>query len=292
MTTRGHVARLGAALELPAGPSGFLGAAVWPPLVPGGRRDHDGAMSGETSGPDHVLAEQLGYYRARAGEYDRWFRREGRYDRGDAARSAWFTEIGEVRAAFGELPVDGSDVAELAADTGIWTEVLAGRAAHVTAVDASPEMIAENRRKLGPRAGRVTYVTADLFHWDPGRTWDAVVFCFWISHVPRARLDGFLSRVAGMVRPGGWVFFLDGRPEPTSTAADHVLPGKGEEVMVRRLDDGREYRIVKNFWPAPELEERCRLAGLDVAVSETPTYFQYGRGIRIAPPGSPGRIPT
>lgn len=251
--------------------------------APGWPGGHDGFVGEETSGTDHLLAEQLGYYRARAGEYDRWFRREGRYDRGADARAAWFAEIGEVRAALGELPIDGCDVAELAAGTGIWTEALAARAAHVTAVDASPEMIAENRRKLGPRAGRVTYVAAGLFQWHPGRTWDAVVFCFWISHVPQARLDGFLSQVAAMVRPGGWVFFLDGRPEPTSTAADHVLPGQGEEVMVRRLDDGCEYRIVKNFWPAPELEERCRRAGLDVAVFETPAYFQYGRGIRIAP---------
>lgn len=162
--------------------------------APGWPGGHDGFVGEETSGTDHLLAEQLGYYRARAGEYDRWFRREGRYDRGADARAAWFAEIGEVRAALGELPIDGCDVAELAAGTGIWTEALAARAAHVTAVDASPEMIAENRRKLGPRAGRVTYVAAGLFQWHPGRTWDAVVFCFWISHVPQARLDGFLSR--------------------------------------------------------------------------------------------------
>jgi hypothetical protein len=62
------------------------------------------------------------------------------------------------------------------------------------------------------------------------------------------------------------VFFLDGRREPSSTAADHVLPARGEEAMLRRLDGGREYRIVKNSWPAHELQRRFRVAGLDVTV--------------------------
>lgn len=34
-----------------------------------------------------LLAEQLAYYRARAGEYDQWFLREGRYDRGPEHRA-------------------------------------------------------------------------------------------------------------------------------------------------------------------------------------------------------------
>lgn len=230
--------------------------------------------------PGQILGEQLAYYRARAGEYDCWFLREGRYDHGSAARQTWFAELEQVRAALSQVPLDGADVVELAAGTGIWTEVLAGRAAHVTAVDASPEMIEQNRRRLKGRSQRVSYVLADLFAWDPGRTWDAVVFCFWISHVPDSCLDRFLSGVAGVLRPGGAVFFLDGRREPTSTAADHVLPEAGEEVMVRRLDNGREYQIVKNFWPARELQRRFGMAGLDVTVSETPTHFQYGAGKR------------
>jgi demethylmenaquinone methyltransferase/2-methoxy-6-polyprenyl-1,4-benzoquinol methylase len=237
--------------------------------------------------PEDVLAEQVAYYRARAGEYDRWFYRQGRYDRGEAVRAAWFSELDEVRGALAELPIDGAEVLELAAGTGIWTQVLAERAAQVTAVDASPEMVAENRKRLGSQVGRVSFVLADLFAWASDRQWDAVVFCFWISHVPEVRLDRFLAGVSALVRPGGWVFFLDGRPEPTSTAADHVLPLPDQEVMIRRLDDGREYHIVKNFWPAAELEMRCRRAGLDVQVAETGLYFQYGRGRRVTSSPAP-----
>ena len=230
---------------------------------------------------DEILVEQIDYYRARAPEYDRWFRREGRYDRGVEATSRWFAEVAELMAALDELPLDGAAILELAPGTGIWTERLVVRSADVTAVDSSPEMIEHNVQRLGDRAERVRYIEADLFDWVPDRVYDGVVFCFWISHVPDERLDGFLSTVAAALRPGGWFFFVDGLREDTSTAMDHVLPEAGVAVMTRRLDDGREFRIVKNYWTLDELTRRTRAAGLVVDVRETLTYFQYGAGTRI-----------
>jgi len=76
------------------------------------------------------------------------------------------------------------------------------------------------------------------------------------------------------------VFFVDGCREPTSTARDHVLPTEGDELMRRRLDDGREFSIVKNFWSSSELEHRCADAGLAVTVNETAHFFQFGVGVR------------
>lgn len=228
----------------------------------------------------HLLGEQIEYYRARANEYDDWFFRVGRYDRGEAQTRRWFDQVEEVRRVLKDLPLDGKDILELAPGTGLWTEELCERAARLTVVDASPEMLALNHRRLGGRANSVTYVEADLFEWQSNEEFDVVVFCFWISHIPSALLDPFLSKISQWLRPGGLVFFLDARKESTSTASDHVLPGDDEEVMVRRLDDGREFSIVKNFWSGKVLEEKCRNAGLDVGVYETSDYFQFGYGIK------------
>ncbi len=225
---------------------------------------------------ERLLAEQLSYYRARAPEYDAWFRREGRHDRGPEATAAWFREVEQVRQALDALPLDGAEVLELAAGTGLWTEPLARRAAHVTAIDAAPEMIARNRERLGRLAARVIYREEDLFAWQPERTWDAVVFAFWISHVPAARLDGFLRTVARALRRGGALLFVDALREPSATARDDALPPAEQQVMLRHLDDGSAHRIVKNYWEPEELERRCRAAGLPVTVRRTPTYFLYG----------------
>ena len=244
------------------------------PLCLGGR----GASVRE---PDEaILREQVDYYRARADEYDGWFFRTGRYDRGEQATQQWFNEIEQVREALSGVPLDGGDVLELAPGTGLWTELLCRRARSVTAVDASSEMVAQARRRLGEAARKVQFVKADLFTWEPTSRFDAVVFCFWISHVPESRLDDFIGKVHRALRPAGSVFFVDARKEPTSTAGDHELPGENEELMRRRLDDGQEFTIVKNFWPANDLAARFASAGIDIEVCETPTYFQYGIGRR------------
>ena len=98
---------------------------------------------------DVVLLEQIDYYRARATEYDDWFLRLGRYDRGEEATRRWFEQVEEVRRALRALPLDEKNILELAPGTGIWTKELCNRAAHITAVDASSEMIELNRQRLG-----------------------------------------------------------------------------------------------------------------------------------------------
>lgn len=219
------------------------------------------------------------YYRARAAEYDQWFFRQGRYDRGPELNAAWFSEVEIVRRALDRLHLTG-DVLELAPGTGLWTERLVRTARSVTAVDASPEMLAIMRSRVAP--GRVHEVVADLFAWQPDRQYDAVVFCFWLSHVPAARTDRFLEMVSGALGPGGRLFFADSRREPSSTASDHELPAGETEVLTRRLNDGRAFQIVKRFLEPEEVVEACGRAGLAVRVEVTPRYFLYGWGERLA----------
>jgi cyclopropane fatty-acyl-phospholipid synthase-like methyltransferase len=225
-----------------------------------------------------VLAEQVSYYRARAAEYDAWFNREGRYDRGEAATAAWRRELEVVRTLLGSLELDGREVLELAPGTGLWTRHLVEAGANVTAVDASPEML----EALGERVGvdRVECVVADLFEWRPTRRFDAVVSCFFVSHVPDERLDGFLDLVRSALGAAGQVFLLDGLRTESSTARDHVLPANGDQTMLRRLEDGREFTIVKRFRTDGELRLACAAHGLEVVVQRTPTYFQAVLGSR------------
>lgn len=227
--------------------------------------------------PEGTLEEMVAYYRARAAEYDEWFYRRGRYDHGAAANMRWAAEAATVFDALAALDMTG-DVLELAPGTGIWTEQLARTARSVTAVDASAEMIAINRARVG--GANVAYMLVDLFNWRPDQLYDAVVFAFWLSHVPHERFPAFLAMVATALRPGGAVFFVDGQREPTSTAADHQLPTPDSQVMTRRLNDGRAFQIVKNFYEPDALAAQCAAAGLDVTVRQTSTYFLYGGGRR------------
>jgi demethylmenaquinone methyltransferase/2-methoxy-6-polyprenyl-1,4-benzoquinol methylase len=225
---------------------------------------------------EELLAEQVAYYRARAPEYDEGYERRGRHDHGPAANAIWLRELAQVRALLDDVPLDGAQILELAAGTGVWTEALAARGATVTAIDTSPEMLERNRVRLGSLAANVRYQQADVFSWHAQQSFDAVVFCFWITHVPAERLDSFLRGVAGALRPAGWVFFVDNRRGPNALEVAVQTEGMSR-VTIRRLNDGQEYRVVKHFWEPAELEDRCRRARLDLTVRET-TYFQYGVG--------------
>lgn len=224
-----------------------------------------------------LLRQQIAYYQARAAEYDEWFLRQGRYDRGPELNARWFAEVAKVRRVLAEFVPTGR-VLELACGTGLWTQSLAQTAERVTAVDSSPEALALNRERL--RDPRVEYIAADLFAWRPSTTYDVVFFSFWLSHVPPARFGAFWELVRRCLAPGGRVFFLDSLRDPTSTARDHHLPDAdaADVTLTRRLNDGREFSIVKVFYQPAALEDALKARGWEVCVRATERYFLYGAG--------------
>jgi demethylmenaquinone methyltransferase/2-methoxy-6-polyprenyl-1,4-benzoquinol methylase len=75
-------------------------------------------------GDEELLAEQRSYYQARAPEYDEWWQRRGRYDRGKKQLLEWQSQVAVVDDALASFGATGS-VLELAGGTGWWTERLA-----------------------------------------------------------------------------------------------------------------------------------------------------------------------
>lgn len=229
-----------------------------------------------------VIAEQVAYYRARAPEYDDWFFRRGEYDHGADWNRRWRREVDALRRALDAAQPSGR-VLELACGTGLWTERLAPRAAALTCVDASPEVIALNRRRVA--AEHVDYVCADLFRWRPPRRYDFVFFGFWLSHVPAGAFIPFWSMVGQALAPGGRVFFVDSRRHPGPPAGGRAAwaPQSSPSRSRRRVRDGREFEIVKIFHRPDELETQLRALGWRAAVRGTPTFFLHGLA---APDGS------
>ena len=130
--------------------------------------DAVGSADGDRS--KRLLDEQVSYYRAIAPDY---LRQGLDLPGGD--------ELTEALEAFRPT----GSVLELACGPGVWTGQLLRHASDVTAVDASPEMLAiaaARTREVGGE--RVRFVQADLFTWTPDRRYDVVFIGFWLSHVP------------------------------------------------------------------------------------------------------------
>lgn len=227
---------------------------------------------------DALVEEQIAYYRARAGEYDEWALRLGRYDHGPEANARWHAEVAQVADALQgflhERP--GANVLEIAAGTGLWTQRIAPAVQRLTALDAAPETLAINRERLGQMAERVSYVTADIFTWAPAERFDAIFFGFWLSHVPPERFDAFWAKAREWLAPGGRVFLVDSSYNQESTARDHQLEGPEATTVERKLSGGQRFRIVKVFYTPERLSADLARLGWDSALRATPSFFVYG----------------
>ncbi len=234
-------------------------------------------MTGKTEKDTRsLLNEQIDYYRARADEYDEWHLRAGRYDRGPEHRQQWLEELEMVRTALDGMNPLGR-VLELACGTGLWTGELAKGATTVTAVDAVPETIEINRAKTTNQC--VEYQVVDIFDWKPREKYDLIFFGFWLSHVPPDFFESFWELVGSSLNPNGRVFFVDSLLTQLSAACDHpTLDHSG--TVERKLNDGRQFRIVKRFYDLDNLEKRLEDLGWSGSIKKTGEFFFYGAMIR------------
>lgn len=210
-------------------------------------------------GIDRRLAEQIGYYRAIAGEY--------------GAGGLDLPGGEELARVLEDFHVTGN-VLELACGPGTWTRQLLLHADSLTAVDASPEMLELAEATVPP--GRVRFVHSDLFAWEPDRRYDVVFFGFFLSHVPTDRLAEFFSLVGRCLEPEGRVLFFD----DAYRTEEELIEGARSEAIERRTGGGEAFRIIKVPHQPIVLQEHLLTLGWAIEVRATAGPFFYGAGAR------------
>jgi demethylmenaquinone methyltransferase/2-methoxy-6-polyprenyl-1,4-benzoquinol methylase len=230
-----------------------------------------GARSSPTAArqPDPEAA-LVPYYEARAAEYDDWYLRRGRYAHGPVHDLAWQMELDAATTWLDGLPL-GGEIVELAAGTGWWSALLATKG-ELHAYDAAPAPLDRARDRLLAHRLRAHLHVRDAWA-PPDRAVDALFTGFWLSHVPRARLDAFLVLARAWLKPGGTFVAIDSLADPASGTVDRLAP-PGPDLSRRRLADGREFTIPKVLYAPLELEDALRVAGfVDAAVRTTGRFF-------------------
>ena len=212
------------------------------------------------------------YYQARAAEYDDWYLRRGRYERGPIHDAAWNAELDAAGRWLDALPVGGR-IVELAAGTGWWSPLLAGKG-ELWLSDAAEAPLERARERLLAHGLRAHLHVRDAWAEPetPPAPADALFAGFWLSHVERERTEAFLGLAARWLGPGGRIALIDSSPDPQSGAVDH--PGPAGDRAIRRLDDGREFEIVKVYRAPDEIAAGLRSAGfVDVDARTTGRFF-------------------
>lgn len=196
------------------------------------------------------------YYNRRAPEFDQMYGRE----------------IPELRAAYDQIARElstvfaGRRVLEVACGTGHWTQFAARTAEHITATDVAPNMLSLARAK-GMPPSRIEFRQHNAYDLDsiPGE-FDAGLANFWISHVPKSRLNDFLTGFHARIGSGAVVFMADNVFVPE--LGGDFEPGKAgaDSHRVRTLSDGSTWRVVKNYYDIQQLLDMFEPVGRDLRI--------------------------
>ena len=265
-----------------AGENGFLrfrlrealaerARASAPAGAPGAATAARPADAPATAMPDDMVA----YYEARAGEYDDWYLRRGRYAHGAIDDAVWNVELDAAGRWLDGLPWSGR-IVELAAGTGWWSPLLASRG-ELSMYDAAEGPLDRARERLVAHRLKAHLHVRDAWA-EPDRAVDGLFTGFWLSHVEHSRIAEFLALARRWLVPGGRFAFIDSLPDVASGAVDHQAPA--DDRAVRRLADGREFTIVKVFHTPSELAEALEAAGFtSVDIRTTGRFFITGTAL-------------
>lgn len=167
-----------------------------------------------------------------------------------------------------ESHIRNGDVLEIACGTGNWTQVLAKRARCVVAVDASPAALGIARTKVSAYKN-VSLALGDAYALDGvGGFFDLVFAADWWSHIPKTMIPSFLETVTGKLAHGSRVVFIDMSLNEYFESEPCYYDDDGNRVSFRRLTDGSEYRVVKNFPTKDELMDILTRYGRNVVYEE------------------------
>ena len=183
------------------------------------------------------------YYSNRAAEYERI------YDKPERQHDLeWLRQ--RIPRVFRDR-----DVLEVACGTGYWTQFIAREAKHVHACDINDSVL-EIAREKPIAEGKVTFARGDAVTLDgvPAGC-DAAFAGFWWSHVKKADIAKFVTNLSSKLEPGAVVAVLDNNYAQGSSTPISRRDQEGNTYQMRRLANGEQYEVLKNFPTAEELTQ-------------------------------------
>ena len=183
------------------------------------------------------------YYAERAPEYEQIYYRDVPERRKELAHDVKrLVELARAR-----------DVLDIACGTGYWTTRMSATAKSIVAADISPEMIAEAKAKQYNCS--TEFVCCDLARLPfAEKSFDLLTLGFWFSHQPRQHFVDLFDKLLPLIKGDGLIWMIDNNPPAEGPAHESAGSDEyGNNFKTRRLDNGTEYVILKNYFAKDEL---------------------------------------
>jgi len=199
------------------------------------------------------------YYSKRAQEYEKVYDKPERQQELEWLR-------GRVPRLFA-----GRTVLEVACGTGYWTQHIAKSAKKVHACDIN-EAVLEIAREKPIAPGKADFFKADAVSLEGVPAGCNAAFAgFWWSHVKKSGIAQFVHNLSSKIEPGSLVGILDNQFAQWSSTPLTRTDAEGNTYQMRKLANGEEFEVLKNFPTADEL----RSAVLPVAREAHLETLQY-----------------
>lgn len=195
--------------------------------------------------------QTIEYYQKRAPEYDKI------YFRNNPDRQA---ELGAMYTA-SRKALRGRRVLDPACGTGYWTKIVSEQAGSIVGIDINSGTLAEARRKhfVCP----TLLAQGDFYHL-PFRDhhFNGLLATYVVSHVRREDIGELRDEMRRLVKAGSPVFMCD-----NNAVCEHISDLIWDEKHVnsyrrRRLENGEEFVILKNYYKEDELAEMFESWGM------------------------------
>jgi SAM-dependent methyltransferase len=175
------------------------------------------------------------YYARRAAEYERIYQKpERQKDIG------YLIDI--LRTVF-----KSRGVLEIACGTGYWTQFIAESATSILATDYNHEVI-EIAKHKDYKNCKVTFHESDAYSLSNVNGEFTGGFCgFWWSHIPKAKIRGFLLTFHSKLQDDALVVMMDNKYVEGSSTRLSRTDDDGNTYQNRRLQDGSLHEVLKNF---------------------------------------------
>ena len=159
-------------------------------------------------------------------------------------------------------------ILELACGPCFWTQQVVAKALSIKATDFNESTLEQARKKNLPW-DKVSLEQADAYNLTTVQgEFDMVLAVDWLAHVPRSRINAFLSGIINRIPTGSPVVFIDQLAGPHSWSG--VFDGEGNHIQERTFEGGKTFRVIKHFWTDEELSQIFSPFASELAVTRFP----------------------
>jgi len=186
------------------------------------------------------------YYSRRASEYEKIYKKP--------ERQADLESLKRLAKDF----LQNKSVLEIACGTGYWTEIISSTTHSIVAIDSSKEVLDIARFKSYNKKN-VKFINDDALSLSKIKIEFDSAFCgFWLSHLKKKNLEPFIVNLQKKLKEDSVVVMIDNNYVEGSSTVVNRTDKEGNTYQLRKLEDGSEYELLKNFYSEVELKNIFR----------------------------------